>query len=73
MQNKFGKIKLCLYLCIRFRICAETGRIFKSGLRGVIFLGNADNGSNAGSLYVNGNNGVGDANVNWGSFLNKYP
>jgi hypothetical protein len=40
-----------------------------SGLRGVLFLGNAVNGSDAGSLYVNGGSGVGDAFVGWGSFL----
>jgi hypothetical protein len=34
-------------------------------------LGNGNNGDNAGSMYANGNNGVGDANVNWSAFLNK--
>lgn len=71
MQNKFGRIKLCIYLCIRFRICAETGGFFWSGLRGVKFGGNAWDGGNAGSLYINGNNGVTDANVNWSAVLNK--
>ena len=40
------------------------------GLRGALLLGNANNGANAGSLYLNGNNGVSDANANWGAFLN---
>ena len=43
-----------------------------NGLRGVILLGNANNGDNAGSLYVNGNNALGDYNANWGAFLNKF-
>ena len=34
-------------------------------------LGNANNDANAGSLYLNGNNAVSDANANWGAFLNK--
>ena len=33
-------------------------------------LGNASNGANAGSVYLNGNNAVSDANANWGAFLN---
>ena len=33
-------------------------------------LGNANNGANAGSLYLNGNNAVSDANANRGAFLN---
>ena len=41
------------------------------GLRGAKLLGNANNGGMTGSLYLNGNNGVGDANANWGAFLNK--
>lgn len=40
-----------------------------SGLRGVLFLGGADFGGGAGSLCVNGNVGVSDASVYWGSFL----
>ena len=40
------------------------------GLRGAKLLGNANNASNAGSLYLNGNNAVSDANANWGAFLN---
>jgi hypothetical protein len=45
------------------------------GLRGAKLLGNANNGDNAGSLYLNGNNAPSDANANWGAFLNKaeYP
>ena len=49
----------------------KVGRTPKRGLRGAKLLGNADNGANAGSLYLNGNNGVSDANANWGAFLNK--
>ena len=41
------------------------------GLRGALLLGNADNGANAGSLYLNGNNAVSAANANRGAFLNK--
>lgn len=59
------------YLCSRFRISAETGGFSWSGLRGVKLVGNANNGGNAGSMYVNGNNGVGDYNVNWSAFLDK--
>lgn len=40
-----------------------------SDLRGVLFLGSAGTGSNAGSLCVDGSGGVGDAGVPWGSFL----
>lgn len=47
------------------------GGLSWSGLRGVKLLGNGNNGDNAGSMYANGNNGVGDANVNWSAFLNK--
>ena len=57
------------YLCNRNPRIA--GRTFIRGLRGAKLLGNANNGDNAGSLYLNGNNGVGDANANWGAFLNK--
>ena len=39
-------------------------------MRGAKLLGNANNGDNAGSLYLNGNNAVSDANANWGAFLN---
>ena len=35
-------------------------------------LGNANNGDNAGSLYLNGNNDVSNANANWGAFLCEY-
>jgi hypothetical protein len=34
-------------------------------------LGNANNGDNAGSLYLNGNNAVSNANANLGAFLYK--
>ncbi len=49
----------------------EAGRTFGRGLRGAKLLGNANNAGNAGSLYVNGNNAVSNANANWGAFLNK--
>ena len=41
------------------------------GLRGAKLLGNANNADNAGSLYLNGNNAVSNANANRGAFLNK--
>ncbi len=41
------------------------------GLRGAKLLGNANNDANAGSVYLNGNNAVSDANANWGAFLNE--
>lgn len=40
------------------------------GLRGAKLLGNANNGANAGSVYLNGNNAVSAANANQGAFLN---
>ena len=46
------------------------GRTPKRGLRGAKLLGNANNGDNAGSVYLNGNNAVSDANANRGAFLN---
>lgn len=49
----------------------KAGRTPKRGLRGAKLLGNANNADNAGSLYLNGNNAVSDANANWGAFLNK--
>ena len=39
-------------------------------MRGAKLLGNANNGDNAGSVYLNGNNAVSDANANRGAFLN---
>lgn len=42
-----------------------------SGLRGALCLGNADNGGNAGSAYLNGNNAPSDANANQGACLNR--
>lgn len=42
-----------------------------TGLRGALLLGNANNGGNAGSLYLNGNNGVSNASANRGAFLNS--
>lgn len=49
----------------------RAGRTPKRGLRGAKLLGNANNGDNAGSLYLNGNNDVSNANANWGAFLNE--
>lgn len=40
-----------------------------SGLRGVIFAGNAGNGGAAGSLYAYGSSGVGVYSVSWSAFL----
>ena len=40
-----------------------------SGLRCPFRRGNANNGANAGLAYLNGNNGVSNANVNWSSPL----
>ena len=58
-----------MYLCTRFPE-ARDGGTPKRGLRGAKLLGNANNGDNAGSVYLNGNNAVSDANANWGAFLN---
>ena len=49
----------------------NQGGCLKRGLRGAYRLGNASNGTNAGSVYLNGNNAVSDANANLGAFLNK--
>lgn len=49
----------------------KAGRTSVHGLRGAKLLGNANNGGIAGSLYLNGNNGVWDYNANWAAFLNK--
>ena len=40
-----------------------------SGLRCPFRRGNANNGTNAGLAYLNGNNAVSNANVNWSSPL----
>lgn len=62
-QNK------CIIFALTFQ--AKVGRTPMRGLRGALLLGNADNGANAGSLYLNGNNAVSAANANRGAFLNK--
>ena len=41
------------------------------GLRGAYCLGNADNGDNAGSAYLNGNNAPSNANANRAACLNR--
>jgi hypothetical protein len=46
----------------------DCGQISLDGLRAANLLGNANNGGNAGSLYLNGNNGVSNANANLGAF-----
>ena len=43
-----------------------------SGLRGAGLLGLANAGGNAGSLCLNGHNGVSGASANWGAFLCEY-
>lgn len=43
----------------------------RRGLRGAYRLGNANNGSNAGSVYLNGNNAPTNANANLGVALNR--
>lgn len=48
----------------------KVGRTSKRGLRGALLLGTASSGANAGSMYLNGNNAVSDANANRGAFLN---
>ena len=53
------------FFCDGYYNPAET-----SGLRGALLLGNADNGANAGSVYLNGNTAVETANANLGAFLN---
>ena len=58
-----------MYLCTAFKV--KVGRTPKRGLRGAKLLGNANNGDNAGSTYLNGNNEVTNANANRGAFLNK--
>ena len=52
------------YYCDGYYNPADT-----SGLRGAFLLGNADNGDNAGSLYLRGYDGVGAAYAGWGAFL----
>ena len=42
-----------------------------SGLRGLLALGNADNGGNAGVGCLNGNNAPSNARTNIGAFLNN--
>jgi len=49
----------------------KAGRTPKRGLRGAKLLGNANNGGNAGSVYLNGNNAPSGANANRGAFLNE--
>nr|DAQ70411.1 MAG TPA: hypothetical protein [Caudoviricetes sp.] len=45
--------------------------LLSSGLRGLIALGNADNGGNAGVGCLNGNNAPSNARTNIGAFLNN--
>ena len=40
------------------------------GLRALAALSNANNGAEAGSCALNGNNAPSNANVNYGAFLN---
>jgi hypothetical protein len=56
-----------VYLCIAF----QAGRTLTRGLRGAYRLGNANNGDNAGSVYLNGNNAPSNANANYGVALNR--
>lgn len=49
----------------------KAGRSLICALRGAIRLGNANNGDNAGSLYLNGNNAPSNANANDGAVLNN--
>lgn len=51
---------------------AEAGGSPNPGLRVPYRLGNADNGGNAGSCYLNGNNAVGAAYANYGLVLSLY-
>ncbi len=56
------------YLCTATHV---VGRSPLTRLRAAYLLGNANNGDNAGSLYLNGNNAVSNANANLGAFLYK--
>ena len=49
----------------------QAGRTLTRGLRGAYRLGNANNGDNAGSVYLNGNNAPSNANANYGVVLNR--
>ena len=53
------------------RFFLKAGRSLHGALRGAIRLGNANNGDNAGSLYLNGNNAPSNANANDGAVLNN--
>ena len=55
------------YYCDGYYNPAET-----SGLRGAGLLGVADNGSNAGSVFLSGHTAVSGANAHWGAFLCEY-
>lgn len=59
-----------MYLCTAFS--EKVGRTLSRGLRGVYRLGNANNGDNAGSCYLNGNNAPSNANANYGVVLNRF-
>ena len=49
----------------------KAGRTFDPRVRGAIRLGNANNGDNAGSVYLNGNNAPSNANANRGAVLKE--
>ena len=49
----------------------NQGGCLERGLRGAYRLGNASNGTNAGSVYLNGNNAPSAANANYGAVLNR--
>ena len=54
-----------MYLCIAFN--EKVGRSLSHSVRGAIRLGNANNGDNAGSCMLNGNNAPSNANANRGA------
>ena len=54
-----------------FAVHFYAGRTLTRGLRGAYRLGNANNGDNAGSVYLNGNNDPSNANANYGVALKQ--
>lgn len=57
--------------CCTFAPEIIQGGCLERGLRGAYRLGNASNGTNAGSVYLNGNNAPSAANANYGAVLNR--
>ena len=66
MKRVWSYRKSLTFVTLKNGLFSLTG---SSGLRAAFRRGNANNGTNAGLAYLNGDNGVSSANVNWSSPL----